>query len=139
MNRADFQKLAELRIREAKILLDNKQYAGAYYLAGYSVEYALKACIARQTKRYAFPPDVERVRKMYIHDLTRLLEPAGIQKTHAVEVASNRMFNANWTTAKDWSEQSRYEHSITRARALDLYSAITDSGDGILTWLKNFW
>jgi HEPN domain-containing protein len=40
MNRADFQKLAELRIREAKVLLDSKHYEGAYYLAGYAVECA---------------------------------------------------------------------------------------------------
>jgi hypothetical protein len=43
MNSADFQKLATIRLAEEKILLRNKQYAGAYYLAGYSIECALKA------------------------------------------------------------------------------------------------
>jgi HEPN domain-containing protein len=51
MNRADLQQLAELRITEAKVLLDNGFYAGAYYLAGYAVECALKACIAKLTNR----------------------------------------------------------------------------------------
>jgi HEPN domain-containing protein len=50
MNRADFHKLAEIRIKEARVLLDRKCYAGAYYLAGYAVECALKACIARKTQ-----------------------------------------------------------------------------------------
>jgi hypothetical protein len=31
MNRADFQKLTELRLAEAKVLLDSKRYEGAYY------------------------------------------------------------------------------------------------------------
>ena len=55
MNRYDLQKLSRLRVREAKVLLDNKCYEGAYYLLGYAVECALKACIARQTKAFDFP------------------------------------------------------------------------------------
>ena len=55
MNRNDFQKISRLRVKEAKALLDNGYPAGAYYLMGYAVECALKACIAKQTKRYDFP------------------------------------------------------------------------------------
>jgi HEPN domain-containing protein len=50
MNRTDLQQLAELRIKEARILLDGDSYSGAYYLAGYAIECALKACIAKRTK-----------------------------------------------------------------------------------------
>ena len=46
--KADFQKLADMRIREAKALLDAKEWDGAYYLAGYAVECALKACIIKR-------------------------------------------------------------------------------------------
>jgi len=42
MNSSDFQKLSAIRLEEARVLLRNKQYAGAYYLAGYSIECALK-------------------------------------------------------------------------------------------------
>ncbi len=55
MNRSDLQKLAVIRIKEAKLLLDNDAYEGSYYLAGYAVECALKACFAKQTKQYEFP------------------------------------------------------------------------------------
>jgi HEPN domain-containing protein len=55
MNRADFQKLTQLRLAEAKVLLDSNRYEGAYYLMGYAVECALKSCIAKQTKEYDFP------------------------------------------------------------------------------------
>jgi len=49
MNRAELQALAELRISEAQALLTlpAPMPDGAYYLAGYAVECALKACIAR--------------------------------------------------------------------------------------------
>lgn len=55
MNRADLQVLARLRLAEAKVLFDNRRYEGAYYLLGYAIECALKAYIAKQTKRYDFP------------------------------------------------------------------------------------
>ena len=37
MNRNDFQQLAEIRVKEAKVLLDNQCFDGAYYLLGYAV------------------------------------------------------------------------------------------------------
>lgn len=55
MNRAEFQELAVIRLNDAKILLDNHRYDGAYYLTGYVVESALKACIANRTREYDFP------------------------------------------------------------------------------------
>ena len=36
--KAEFQELAEQRLAEAKALLDQGQWDGAYYLAGYAVE-----------------------------------------------------------------------------------------------------
>jgi HEPN domain-containing protein len=56
MNRRDFQKLALIRIADAQVLFQNGRYDAAYYLAGYAVECALKACIAKQTMRHDFPP-----------------------------------------------------------------------------------
>jgi hypothetical protein len=38
MNRADFQRLADIRIDEAAALLAQQKWDGAYYLAGYAVE-----------------------------------------------------------------------------------------------------
>jgi hypothetical protein len=49
MNRAEFQKLSDLRLHESKALLTAGLPQGAYYLAGYAVECALKACIAKRT------------------------------------------------------------------------------------------
>jgi HEPN domain-containing protein len=51
VKRKDLQFLARARIAEAKALLGSGNPHGAYYLAGYAVEFALKACIARGTHR----------------------------------------------------------------------------------------
>ena len=137
MNRHDFRRLAELRVRDAEVLLAGRRWAAAYYLCGYAVECALKACIAKQTRRSEFP-DRERVKDSYTHDFRELVRLANIRNDLATELADQR-FAQNWTLLRDWSERRRYDHGITRMQAQDLYDAITDNTDGVLTWLKNFW
>lgn len=46
--RTEFRELADQRLDEAKALLDLGKWAGAFYLAGYAVELALKACIIKR-------------------------------------------------------------------------------------------
>ena len=48
MKRNELQELASERLKEAQALLGAGFWSGAYYLSGYSIEFALKACIARQ-------------------------------------------------------------------------------------------
>jgi HEPN domain-containing protein len=55
VKRKDLQALANARLRDAEILLKNRRFDGAYYLAGYAVECAIKACVAKKTQRYDFP------------------------------------------------------------------------------------
>ena len=50
-------------------------FDGAYYLAGYAVECALKACIAKGTLRGEFP-DKKRVDSSYSHNLRELFKVA---------------------------------------------------------------
>ena len=77
MNRADLQRLFRLRIQKARSLLRAGLPNGAYYLAGYSVECAIKACIARETQSHDFP-DKERVQKSYTHKPAELLRVANL-------------------------------------------------------------
>lgn len=55
MNRAELQRLAQERISDARVLLDARRWPAAYYLAGYAVECALKACIAKLMKSEEYP------------------------------------------------------------------------------------
>jgi HEPN domain-containing protein len=79
MNRSDFQKLAKIRLREAKALLDAKQFDGAYYLCGYAVECALKACIAKSINQYDFP-DKQTVLDSYTHKFEKLINTSRLNK-----------------------------------------------------------
>jgi len=134
MNRADLQQLSELRIRESRTLLGAAEPSGAYYLAGYAAECALKACIASQTQQYDFP-DKRLVNASHTHNLSELLGIAGLRQRLDAADAGIR---ANWAIAKDWSEQSRYE-TRTPQEAQDLFDALTDTSDGVLIWLRQHW
>ncbi len=45
MNRATLQQLSDERIGDARALLAANQWLGAYSLAGYALECALKSCV----------------------------------------------------------------------------------------------
>lgn len=137
MNRSEFQNVAKLRVREAKVLLDNQRYDGAYYLLGYALECALKACIAKQFRRYDIP-DKKRVEQSYTHDLEKLISLAGLQNDFENEKRINGNFRANWAIVKDWSEQARYRTGRPAIEANDFYVACTGKRDGVLTWLKKY-
>ena len=138
MNRVDLQKLSRLRVQEARVLLKSGQSAGAYYLAAYAVECALKACIARAVKRYQFP-DRRTVNESYTHDLTQLIKVAGAQTALQTELRANAQFALNWAVVKDWSESARYSLVISPAQARDLFAAVTGNPNGVLPWLKKRW
>lgn len=82
MNRADLQQLAELRIREAKCLLD--------------------------TREHDFP-DLELVRDSYKHDLQSLLRTAGLEPMLEDDARKNAKLAHNWNTVIKWSVDVRYE------------------------------
>jgi hypothetical protein len=126
LNRGDFQALAEVRLVESKTLLDAGRFDGAYYLAGYAVECALKACISRLTREFDFPPDRRTVDNIYTHNLVRLVTGAGLEALLEEQVAADPEFKVNWTTVRLWSEESRYTRT-NREDAEGLYNAIADA------------
>jgi len=140
MNRADLQNLAKLRAKEAKVLLDQGCYEGAYYLVGYAVECALKACIAKQTQRYDFPDKQKvKVQDCYHHDLDRLLRIAGLSQKLDADRQADSVLDVNWSVTKDWKEDKRYLPAIPEKQARDLVDAVTMRGNGVLAWLKKLW
>lgn len=137
MDRKDLQSLSRIRAREAKALLDAGFHDGAYYLAGYAVECALKACIAKKTARHEFP-DKDRVNDSYTHRLDRLIKLAGLEKPHAALMGSDLGFRRNWGFVNRWSEESRYQRPDPKD-AEALVAAIMKRRDGILSWLRHYW
>lgn len=137
MNRWDFQQLAEMRLREAEILFAANEYAGAYYLAGYALEFGLKACIAKLTQEFDYP-DKKKTIDAWCHVLETLVNVAELKAAHQVAM-TDPQFKIFWTIAKDWTENSRYDKTITKKQAEDLLIAIQDPAQGILQWVKANW
>lgn len=138
MNRQDLQSLSRLRAREAKVLLDAGNFAGSYYLMGYAIECAVKAAIAKQTKRYDFP-NKKLANDSFVHDLKSLMQTAGLWSSFDTAMRAAPALGVNWAVVKDWNESSRYILSISEAQARDLHSACTARTHGLLSWLKNCW
>ncbi|MBA4748235.1 MAG: HEPN domain-containing protein [Sphingopyxis sp.] len=69
--RLQFQKLAELRLNDAELLLANERFSSAYYLAGYAVELGLKACISKQIVADTIP-EKSFIIKVHTHDFESL-------------------------------------------------------------------
>ena len=139
MNRADLQQLADDRIRDAEALLDAGRWSGAYYLAGYAVECALKACIAKRTSQHDFP-DKNTVQKSYSHDLVILIDLAGLKLQLKLDTmpAANPSLGIYWQLVKDWDEEARYQQK-TEVQARKLHQAVTDGSNGVLSWVKGHW
>ena len=137
MNRDDFRSLAQVRLSEAKVLLKAGRPDGAYYLAGYAVECALKACIARETKRYDFP-DRAKAQDSHTHDLKLLVRVARLEVGRVERVKHDAEFGDNWEIVQRWSERSRYERKTLEA-AKSLLDAVADSKYGVMRWIQQHW
>jgi HEPN domain-containing protein len=137
MNRLDFQGIAEARLGEAKALLDAGFPDGAYYLAGYAVECALKACIAKRTQQHDFP-DKTLVNESYTHNLKELVRLALLKRELEAALMADPAMDLNWTIVQGWSEASRYARK-TVDEAAGLLQAIEDHAGGLLPWVRQRW
>ena len=110
---------------------------GAFYLAGYAVECAIKACIAKGTRRGEFP-DRKKVESSHSHNLQQLIRVAGLDEACLEHAARDAAFGDNWEYVQSWSEQSRYrKHRADSARTMP--AAIGDRRHGVIPWIGQRW
>ena len=133
--KADFQALAERRLREARVLLAAGEPDGAYYLGGYAVECGLKACIIGMLNASDEWQERNFSDQCYRHDLAGLLRLAELEAT----LRAFAHVDAKWQYVKGWKETSRYEQGKTVADVTIFLDAIDDPADGVLTWIKGIW
>ncbi|MGO8813741.1 MAG: HEPN domain-containing protein [Terriglobia bacterium] len=138
MNRTDLQSLAEDRLKDAGVLLANGRFGAAYYLAGYAVECALKACIAKLTKAEDFPIK-NSTSAVYIHDLKKLAATARVEVAIAQLSNANQSFKNNWEIVNWWSEESRYDRSVDQPLAELMLNAVSDPQNGVLQCIRQYW
>lgn len=110
---------------------------GAYYLAGYAIECALKACIAKRTQQHDFP-DKDFTLKVYTHKLSELMKWTGLLPALELATKSNAALQNWWTTVQEWSEEGRYK-SWSVAEAVRLLDAVENHSGGFLPWIRQHW
>jgi HEPN domain-containing protein len=133
-DRATFQKLADARLAEATLLLESGFPSGAYYLAGYAIECALKAVIAAGFRANEIP-DKSRVNSIYTHNLKVLLSLADLESPLEQDMSGNSGLRESWATISKWSEHARYEIS-THDAAATMLEAVGAADKGLLSWLR---
>jgi hypothetical protein len=131
------QSLARHRLDEAKVLAQAELPSGAYYLAGYAIECALKAIIAARFREDEIP-DKALINSIYTHDLTALLRLAGLESELEDAIEADPELGRRWAIVKKWSEQARYSIS-SKEDALAMIDAIEGGtgAEGLLIWLTN--
>jgi HEPN domain-containing protein len=129
--------LAETRLDEARRLLEHRLWSGAYYLAGYAVELALKASIAKQFRSEEIPAP-KLTRSIFTHVPVELLVLAGLADERRKLSDANPKFDENWQQVLNWKEDSRYE-LIAEDRARRLVDAVGDPNNAVLQWIRQHW
>jgi hypothetical protein len=102
------------------------------------LECGLKACIAKKTKRYEFPPNRRTVERIYTHDLELLIVAADLHESLGERINAHSQFRYHWEVTKRWSEESRYKKNSPET-ARSLVYAIADRRYGIMSWLRLHW
>jgi hypothetical protein len=142
VNRKALQKLAKTRLIDAKALLGRKRWSGSYYLCGYVIECALKACLLRYLGEsdaiFKDPGYLKRLAGCWTHDLDYLVTLAGLAADFGAARGSNKILEVNWGTTQKWNERSRYEEK-TEKDARDLYEAVSNRTDGVFQWIQSRW
>ena len=87
--------LADLRLDEAALLLKYGRPSGAFYLAGYAVECALKAVIASRYRGGTWAAE-GTPEEGYHYDLRGLLVQAGLHAAMREARRVNRPLAENW-------------------------------------------
>jgi|SRR5580698_3613460 HEPN domain-containing protein len=137
MNRIELQEISEVRLRESRALLNAGFAEGAYYLAGYAVECALKACIAKRTQEHDFP-EKKFVNDSHTHNLKTLLQLAELKIELDKIIEVDPAMESVLDRVQEWSETSRYQRK-TAQEADVLLKAIEEGKGGLLPWIRLHW
>ncbi len=130
MTKENLQKLAETRLEESKVLLDNKYYEGCNYLLGYVIEFALKARICKLLNDIF--PEITNYKS---HDFTNLIHLAGLRKE--LEIANiDDAFKSSYTQILKLKVENRYKFiNASEESTHKMYKDV----ELIFNWIKTKW
>lgn len=139
--------LAALRLEEAQILVQNGKPDGAFYLAGYSVELALKAKVAErlglpglfdeQNTNQQFAGLNELRRLVKTHNLTLLFVMSGLKAAFDQLRVTQAEFSTAASWLNDWNEGLRYRSpgAVTQMGVEHFISTLGEV-TGLLQWIE---
>jgi len=129
--------LAQMRFRDAEVLLQAERFSAAYYLSGYSIECGLKAVVALSFRAQVIPSP-RFVNAVHTHNLAELISLSGLKTALDAAKTLDPQFDANWAFVSGWKETSRYE-TVDPFTAHRMLTAVGDPAAGVLPWLKTHW
>lgn len=142
----DFQNLSTKRLDEAKALLAVGMSEGAFYLAGYAVECALKAVACKTLDIEIFNQNAEINKGFKTHRIDHLIVLAGLSNKLSAycslngpfQVAVNEFVNppTNVQTWGAWTEEARYNMNPCNPAVATTFVSNVET---FITWLKNHW
>jgi len=135
VNRAELQQLAHDRVEDASVLLDNSRWTAAYYLAGYAVETAIKACILRFVEETGVIfTDKKFAEKCWTHRIEDLVRQANLEPKRGQDIGANPALGGYWGVVEAWTEVSRYQQKAEAdARVAEKVSGTKKSVNRFLT------
>ncbi len=143
VNRKQWQNVAKERLKDAKALLGRKRWAAAYYISGYVIECALKACLLRHLGEsdavFGDEKYLRRLSECWTHDLVKLVGLAGLEADFGAARGANSVLEGYWGVAKDWKETARYVESRPEAEARAMFEAVSHNPDGVFKWMQSRW
>jgi hypothetical protein len=107
---ADLSTLAGVRLEDARALMQSARYDAAAYVAGYSVEIALKARICHTLNWRGFPEtahEFKGLQSLKTHDLDILLQFSGIEAQVRAAALDD------WLKIVTWRPEWRYQTTGT--------------------------
>lgn len=135
--RSELQAQAQAKLDDAILLFEHQRYSNAYYIAGYAIEFGLKACVAALIEAETIP-NKALLKGILSHQFTGLVALAGLGQTLKDELDKDPNFAANWAIVLEWEPDSRYELTDAALAQL-LISAIADTQNGVLRWIRTHW
>ncbi|MDP3633586.1 hypothetical protein [Phenylobacterium sp.] len=137
MKRSELRAVAQTKLDDALLLLAHKRYSNAYYLAGYAIEIALKACISRQITADVIP-DKAFINAIHTHQLKDLVGVAGLNGELRAKEVGDAEFSTNWALVRQWHPEKRYS-SIDSYSAETMLHATNDQKAGVFPWIQTYW
>ena len=140
VDKQHLQKLAKMRLKDAQARLGRRRWSGAYYLSGYVVECALKACLLKHLGEsgsiFGSPGYLRQLADCWTHDLVKLVNLAGLDADFGAARSANPVLGGYWGITKDWKETSRYDEK-TETDARELFEAVSHKPDGVFLWIQS--